>query len=123
MLELMPRLPLNEIGGAKVFRACTIDGKQRLRGEILSPELVASIKSSNLRSLIDQRFIQPFRQADGVVAVAVSEPGEVMVVPRLGAPNRFDVVIGRRLNSGPLTKAEADALATRVKPTAAEAAA
>lgn len=114
MPELMSRLPLSEIGGAKVFRPCTIGGVLRRRGDVVSADELLKVNASNLRSLIDQRFIQVWRAADEAPR-SKPEPGEVMIVPRAGAPNRYDVVVGRRVNGGGgLTKADADRLAARV---------
>lgn len=113
--ELMPRLPLHQIGGGKVFRPCTIAGNLRLPGTPLTAEDLAQVRPSNLKAMIDQRYIQVWPK--GTDAPPIAEPGEVMIVPRLGANNRFDVVIGKRLNSAPLSKSEADALAKRATAT------
>lgn len=115
MAELMPRLPFAEIGGAKVFRPCTINGERHLSGALLSDEDLAKVKPTNLRALIDQRFIQVWRKPENA-PVSEPEPGEVMIVPRAGSANRFDVVFGRRLNgAAALSKSEAEALASKVR--------
>ena len=114
MPELMPRLPSNTLSGAKVFRPCSIAGKTRLRGEIISEDDLLKIKPSNLRSLVDQRFLQVFVRGPETIQPP-ADPGEVITAPRLGAANRFDVIVGRRVNAGPLTRSEADELAKRIQ--------
>lgn len=113
MTELIPRLPLDQIGGGRVFRPCTIAGQHRPVGTVLSGEDLMKVAPVNLRALIDQRFLQVWRKPPEEASTLLDE-GEVMVVPRLGSSNRFDVVVGKRLNgAAPLSKSEAEALAKR----------
>jgi hypothetical protein len=104
--ELMPRLPREMIGGARVFRACKINGVKRRRGDTLDDGTIAGIPRATLNALQDQRFIVTWPKNP------TAEPGEVYVYNRIGT-STYDVVVGRKLNAAPLSKADAEALATQ----------
>lgn len=105
--ELMARLRPDQLGGAKVFRAF---GTYK-RGDIIPPDALAAMPMANLRALMDQRFIVAWPLGEGPVPVApVIRQGEPHIVQRPGT-NRYDVILGEKLNVAPLSKADADRLA------------
>lgn len=108
--ELVARLPTDQLGGARVFRPCVINGKKYGPGETIAGEVLAGMPRQNLRALMDQRFIvaYPTPPAGGPAPVAADE--EVYVYNRLGTPT-YDVIVGKKLNALPLKKADAEALA------------
>lgn len=107
--ELIARLPADQLGGARVFRPCTIAGRAYRSNEVIGPEVLRRIPRQNLRALMDQRFIVAWPVGENPARDEVIS--EVHVVPRAGANNRFDVIVGTRLNSAPLSKIDADRLA------------
>ena len=117
-IELIARLPYNQLGGARVFRPCNIGGQPRKSGDILSAELLAALPRQSLRALQDQRYIVCWPAPADAPPPSAAE-GEPYVYNRVGT-STYDVVLGRRLNSRPLSKTDAEALATRhQKPAAA----
>lgn len=109
--ELIARLPTDQLGGARVFRPCTIGGIKRRSSEVLSGEDLASLPRQSLKALIDQRFIVAWpKGTDAGPTVAADE--EVLVYNRVGT-STYDVVVGRRLNARPLSKHEAETLADK----------
>ena|SRR5579864_2942755 len=115
--EMIARLPIDSLGGARVFRPCTIGGELRKGGDVLDAATLASLPRQTLRALVDQRFIVPWPKAAGVAEVPADF--EVYVYNRLGT-STYDVVLGKRLHDQPLSKADAEALAAKHrKPVAA----
>ncbi len=109
--ELIMRVPADQIGGARVFRPCNIGGKLRKSGDVLDAETLAALPPTNLRTLQDQRYILAWpKPAD--VPLPQQVEGEPHVYNRVGT-STYDVVLGRRLNTRPLSKADAEALAAR----------
>ena len=117
--ELIARLPSNSLGGAQIFRPCNIGGKWRKRGDPdLTAEELASLPRQSLRALQDQRFIVAY-PAPADAPPAPETEGGPHVYNRHGTAT-YDVVLGRRLNTRPLSKLDAEALAARhQKPAAA----
>jgi hypothetical protein len=116
--QLISRIPRDQIGGARVFRPCTIGGVPRKSGDILSAEILAGLPPTNLRTLQDQRYILAWPKSADAPPQLVEE-GEPHVYNRVGT-STYDVVLGRRLNSRPLSKTDAEELAARYqKPAAA----
>src|SRR5579863_5796436 len=112
--DLMSRLPPSTLGGARVFRAF---GNYK-RGDTISGDDLRRIPPANLRALQDQRFIVTWPADVGLNAPTLSaqvDPPEVHVYLRAGT-NRYDVVVGKRLNAAPLGKADAERLADLHRP-------
>lgn len=96
--------------GAKVLRTCTIMGKRRLPGEILSSEELQSMSPANLRAFIGNNYAMPmFAGAE----TKATPKGKRYLVRR--SDLRFDVVQGVLVNDEPLSKAEAEALAKETR--------
>ena len=110
--ELIARLPRDRLGGAQVFRPAHIGGKVRRVGDILSADELRAIPRQNLRALMDQRFIVAWPVGATPATEHVTSKGDVFVVNRPGT-SRFDVIVGRKVNAAPLTKNEAEELATQ----------
>lgn len=115
--ELIARLPTDQLGGARVFRPCTIAAKPRRSGDVLFAEELAAIPKAALRALIDQRYLVPWpRPTDA--PLAAPEDAEAHVYNRVGT-STYDVILGRKVNGRPLSKADAEALADRYRKPAA----
>jgi hypothetical protein len=111
--ELIARLPTEMIGGGRVFRPFST----YRRNEVLSADVIRSLPRQNLKALIDQRFLIVWPVgSDPAPSVAADE--EVFIYARAGT-SRFDVVVGRRLNAVPLSKADAEKLAAAQREPAA----
>jgi hypothetical protein len=91
----------NDIGGARIVRTFTMNGKYTKRGENLTAEQVLGIALPNRRALIDSNFIEVYPKAAPV-------GGERFIVA-IGK-NQFNVIEGRILNAEPLTHEEAKKL-------------
>jgi hypothetical protein len=94
-----------QIGGGVVLRRFTIVDRHIMVGTRLSRNEILAIK--NRRTLIGSDAISVHPRA----VACETEPGERHIVHNGGG--RYDVIEGRKLNSGPLTKDEAEDLATR----------
>lgn len=85
----------NDIGGGVVRRTFTTnrDGKtvRVVQGTQLSREEMLAMPRSNLKALVENRYISVWPMA---------ADGELIVVNR--GFGKFDVVIGRRLNAEPI---------------------
>lgn len=90
------------IGGGVVQRRFKIGDRPVFVGTRLSRGEILAIR--NRRTLIGGGAIS-------VYPPAIAEPGERHIVHNGGG--RYDVIEGRKLNSGPLSKDEAEDLATR----------
>lgn len=97
MLEIADK----DIGGARIARTFTIDGKQTKRGDQLTAEEVLAIRIPNRRALIDSNFIEVYPKAP----IAGGERFMVGV-----GKNQYNVIEGRVLNADPLTREEAEKL-------------
>lgn len=92
-----------DIGGARVRRTFTRNGRHLKMGEHLNAEDVLSIPIANRRALTDSSFLELYPKAN----VA---GGERFVVG-LGGGDKYNVIEGRVINDAPLTKKEAEKLA------------
>ena len=115
--ELIMRIGPDQIGGARVFRPCNIGGKPRKSGDILDAATLTALPPTNLRTLQDQRYILAWPKPVDAPPAPASE-GEPHVYNRVGT-STYDVVLGRRLNTRPLSKTDAEALAARHQKAAA----
>lgn len=95
-----------QIGGGVVLRRFTNGANPVVVGTRLSREEILGIK--NRRTLIGSDAISVYPRAPEAEPTA---PGERHIVHNGGG--RYDVIEGRKLNSGPLSKDEAEDLATR----------
>lgn len=98
MLEILEA----DIGGARVRRTFTSNGKQMKMGDQLTAAEVLAIRLPNRKALTDSHFIEVYPKAP-IVA------GERFVVGIGG--DKFNVIEGNVLNEAPLSKKEADKLA------------
>lgn len=97
MLEIADK----DIGGARIVRTFTINGKYTKRGDNLTAAQVLSINLPNRRALIDSNFIEVYPKAAPV-------GGERFIVAV--AKNQYNIIEGRILNAEPLNREEADRL-------------
>lgn len=97
-----------DIGGAYVRRLFTRGKETLTAGRNLSREEVLAIPPVNRRALIDQGKLELYplapRLEDGA-AVKVIAPGE--------KKGTYNVIAGRIINTAPLTRDEAEELATK----------
>jgi hypothetical protein len=93
------------IGGAIVQRPFNMGGRYVKRGENLTAAQVLAMPVNNRRALIDNRQIDIYPPQ-----ATSADPGAELHVVHRGA-GAYDVILGRRLNDAPLTKAEAELLA------------
>lgn len=100
----MLRLDISEIGGGYVRRRFTCGGRVRYSGEKLTAEDLAAMPHRNREALIEMRSIDIYPKGDGG-----SQYSERHIVHR--GCGKFDVIEGRKLNTEPLTKEQAEALA------------
>jgi hypothetical protein len=92
-----------EIGGGFVRRSFTNNGAFLKKGDELTPAQIDAMH--NRRALISNEMIAVYPPG-GAAAI-----GERHIVHNGGG--RFDVIAGQRLNDRPLSKDEAEELATR----------
>ena len=118
--QMIARLPLDQLGGARVFRPCTIAGQHYARGAPVPAEVLCRVPRANLKAMIDQTFLVVWPAAPDA-ATALREDEEVFIYQRIGT-NTCDVVVGRKLNARPLSRAEAEHLAASHRAPAASAA-
>lgn len=97
MLEISDK----DIGGARVARTFTMNGQQLKRFSELTSEQVLSIGLANRRALIDSNFIEVYPKS--------SPTGGERFIVSVGK-GQFNVIEGRVINDGPLTREEADKL-------------
>lgn len=90
-----------DIGGARVARTFTLNGKHVKRGDPLTAEQVLSIGLPNRRALIDSNFIEVYPKSAPL-------GGERFIIAV--AKNQYNVIEGRLLNDTPLSREEADRL-------------
>lgn len=94
-----------DIGGARVRRTFTCGDERLLAGHMLSGDEVRNIAVANRRALTSAGFIEIFPRGP------VETVGERHIV-HLGS-GRYDVIEGKKLNDAPLSKDDAEELATR----------
>ena len=95
-----------DIGGAVVRRRFDLSGRTVLAGAYISRDQLMKIPAANRRALVNGKFIAPYPRA-----ALAEESGERHVVHRGGGA--YDVIVGRKINDTPMSKDEADELATR----------
>jgi hypothetical protein len=99
-----------DIGGARVRRIFR-NGDQMLRaGTMLSADQVLSIPPANRRALAEAGFIELYPRPI-IESVGIGSNAERHIVHMGGG--KYDVIAGIKLNDGPLTKDEAEDLATK----------
>ena len=111
MTVAIDNLPLGrtEIGGGIVRRRFTCGGKAMLAGQPLTVAQINAMSPPNRRALISNGRIAVYPVAPGQPSAAASMERHIV-----GGPGgRYSVIEGRKLNDTPLTKEEAEELATR----------
>lgn len=99
----------SDIGGARVRRVFTRGTEQLFAGTILSAAEVCAFAPANRRALREAGFIEIFPRGP-VESVGVGSDAERHIVHMGGG--KYDVIAGVKLNASPLTKEEAEDLAT-----------
>lgn len=97
MLEMADK----DIGGARVRRTFTFNGKQMKMNDQMTAEEVLSIRVPNRRALTDSSFIELFPKAPAVT-------GERFMVGISG--DKYNIIEGRVVNDTPLSRKEAEKL-------------
>ncbi len=97
----------NDIGGAVVRRPFTFRGDTLKIGTYLTEEEILSIPIANRNALRNNRYIQIFPKAPNSNN---NGPSSVFVVHRGGGA--YDVIEGTKINDEPLSKVDAEALAS-----------
>ncbi len=99
-----------DIGGAVVQRPFNMGGRRLQRGDMLTASEVQAMPPNNRRALIDNRQIEVFPPVPSAPVAPHPAAGAEMHVIHRGA-GLYDVIRGERLNSEPLSKEQAVALA------------
>lgn len=94
-----------EIGGGFVRRSFVANGKRLAVGTRLTPEQIDGF--TNGRRLIDVGFIADFPPAPADLSASAQR----FVIHKGGG--QYDVIVGDKINDRPLSKDEAEDLATR----------
>ena len=92
-----------DIGGARVRRIFTMNGRSMRAGETLTGEQVRALPTGNRQALVEAQYIELWpahRHAEGAERHVVSRGG-----------GRYDVYEGVKLNEHGLSKEEAEELA------------
>lgn len=97
MLEISDK----DIGGARVRRTFTNNGKQMRMGDQLTTEEVLAFPTANRRALSDSNFIEIYPKSPII--------GNERFIVGIGK-NQFNVIEGRVLNTEPLTREAAEKL-------------
>lgn len=97
MLEMADK----DIGGARVRRTFTFNGKQMKMNDQMTAEDVLSIRIPNRRALTDSNFIELFPKSPTVA-------GERFMVGLGG--DKYNIIEGRVVNDTPISKKEAEKL-------------
>jgi hypothetical protein len=92
----------SQIGGAIVQRRMTLGDRTMMRGDALTAEQCRSIPRQNLKAFVNTGVLELFP------ASPIPEGSQRYAV-HMGM-GKFDVIEGRKLNTKPLTRAEADAM-------------
>ena len=111
----MRAMRIDEIGGGRVLRTFKIGDRHVPSGETIDVETLRKMPAVNRNSLIDNGFLAVWPKGAGAPVVtraaqAAAPEGSSRFVINKGFGN-FSVVEGRLLNSAPLKKEEAEALA------------
>lgn len=94
-----------DIGGARVRRTFTNNGRQMKAGDSLKADEVIKFPRANRIALVDAGFIEIYPKAAG----SAIEGAERFIVGN--GKHHYDVIHGVKLNEQPLTKAQADEMA------------
>lgn len=97
----------HDIGGARVRRVFTRGSRHLRGGDMLSGDEVRAIPVANRRALIDAGYIEVWPKS----GEAAGSAGERHIVHR--GKGQFDVIAGVKLNAEPMSKEDAEELATR----------
>ncbi|WP_407146254.1 hypothetical protein [Bradyrhizobium sp. ORS 86] len=101
-----------DIGGARVRRVFRSGNEMLKSGTMLSADEVLAIPAANRRALREAGFIEIFPRGP-VQSVGTDDADSQMHIVHLGG-GKYDVIAGKKLNAdGPLSKEEAEELATR----------
>lgn len=92
-----------DAGGAYVRRAFDLGERKLVAGNKLTKDEVASIPSANLNALVNTGMLQLWPSAPTDVFIA-----ERFLIPAKGG--KFEVIEGRKLTKGPVTKQYAQRL-------------
>lgn len=98
-----------QIGGGIVKRTFNNGGRHMRSGERLTAEEILGWPTANRQALIDKKFIEVWPKGDVSHPLGSVEPAGRHLVS-LGS-GRFNVVEGRVVNTEPLTRSQAMALA------------
>jgi hypothetical protein len=90
------------IAGGIVQRAFTSGTDYYRSGQRISGEALRSMPTQNMRALVENRFIELF---------PTDNNAERFIVP--AGKGQFHVIAGHKLNSAPLSREDAEDLATR----------
>jgi hypothetical protein len=101
------RLDVVDVAGGMVLRPFTRGTERLPRGYKLSREEVLSIPANTREALISSQALREYARAPG----EVPSGGQRFVVRNASDPKLYDVVVGARLNTEPLTRDKAEALA------------
>ena len=97
--------PDSDVGGAKVVRPFLRNGERLAAGHQMSADEFLAIPFANRRALVDSNYVV-------VSPKAISLPDAQKYIVHRGG-GHFDVIAGQKLNTQPLSKDEAEDLATR----------
>jgi hypothetical protein len=98
------RIAEQDIGGGRVRHAFTMGSNHLKAGYELSSDMVRSIPSANRNALIDAGMLEVFPRPQGQFDTAPLP----LHAFHIGG-GRFDLIAGRKVNSEPVTREEADA--------------
>lgn len=101
-------LRAERIGGAFVRRGFTRGGEYLKTGTPLSRAEVLAFPPQNRQSLVDGGYLEVYPPGSPVLEAMPAQPDRFVVSRGFG---NFDVYEGRKLNTAPMTKDEAQALA------------
>jgi len=107
-----PRYDLAMAGGAYVRRRFVIGGKEVQIGDVLSVETLASIPRLNRRALVNTGRIELFPRSPGASTSQPELAGAEMHLVHLGG-GKYHVVRGVRVTDAPVSREEAEEIATR----------
>lgn len=98
---------LSRVGGGEVFRPFNLNGTRVPAGTQLTREQLLSMKTANLRGLVDNRYLTVWPESASDSPHA-GKPTKRFIITLGGG--KFGVVEGWRLNQEMLTREEAETL-------------
>lgn len=99
----------DDIGGARVRRTFTRGAQIMRRGDTLNAEDICSMGANNRRALINAGYIEVWPKSPIQSIGSGSGSRHIVYLCR----GQYDVIEGRKLNEKPLSKEDAEELATR----------